>query len=224
MHSPSSFWPLFGLTIRTPRLTLRYVDDPVAAGLMELVAREGVHDPETMPFSVPWTRFEPPLLQRQGMQHYWKTRAETSPESWELPFAVHEGDRLIGVQGVSAKNFAVTKTVTTGSWLVRSKQGEGIGKEMRAAVLHLGFAGLGADLALTSAFADNPASLGVTRSLGYEANGWQVDDREGKPARHLNFLLQLSTWEHRRRDDIELAGLEPCLPLLGVSDSFLRPD
>ncbi len=219
MVSPSSYWPLFELTVVTPRLTLRYLDDPTAAALMDLVAREGVHDPEAMPFSIPWTRFESPVLERQGMQYYWKTRAEVAPETWELQFAVLEGDELVGLQAISARSFLVTRTVSTGSWLVRSAQGRGIGKQMRAAVLHLGFAGLGAELAETSAFADNPASLGVTRALGYRENGWVVDDREGKPARHLRFLLERSSWS--QRDDITITGLKPCLPLLGLED--LRP-
>ena len=63
-------WPFFGLEIRTPRLTLRYVDDERASALMDLAATVGVHDPEVMPFSVPWTRFEPPYLQQQGLQFY----------------------------------------------------------------------------------------------------------------------------------------------------------
>ena len=65
---------------------------------------------------------------------------------------------------------------------------------MRAAVLHLGFAGFGAERAVTSAFADNPRSLGVTRALGYAENGWFVDDREGKPAKHLRFVLERADW------------------------------
>jgi RimJ/RimL family protein N-acetyltransferase len=209
-------WPFFDLVVRTPRLTLRYPDDACVAGLMELAASAGVHDPELMPFSVPWTRFEPPYLERQGMQHFWRTRAELQPESWDLPFAVYEGKRLVGLQGIGAKAFTVTRTVGTGSWLARTEQGRGVGKEMRAAVLHLAFAGLGADCAVTSAFADNPASIGVTRSLGYVDNGWEIENREGKAALHQRFVLERAGWHARRRDDIEIDGLELCLPVLGL--------
>ncbi len=38
---------------------------------------------------------------------------------------------------------------------------------MRAAVLHLAFAGLEAEYADSDAFTDNAASLGVSRKLGY---------------------------------------------------------
>ena len=207
-------WPLFDLRITTPRLELRYIDDDLGAALMTLAATDGVHAPDFMPFSTPWTRLEPPQLQRQGMQFYWRTRAETSPESWMVPMAVFDDGTLVGVQDVLARSFRVTRSVTTGSWLGRSHQGQGIGKEMRAAILHLAFDGLGAEVAETSAFADNPSSLGVTRALGYRENGWYLDVREGQQARHLRFIMTRADWEARRRDDITIEGLEACLPQL----------
>ena len=199
-------WPLFDLVIRTPRLELRYVDDAAAAALMELAATGGVHAPDFMPFSVPWTRFEPPYLQQQGMQFFWRTRAETSPGHWALPFAVSVDGEIVGTQSIAADRFAVTRWVSTGSWLGLRHQGKGIGKEMRAAVLHLGFAGLGAVCAETSAFANNAKSLGVTRALGYTENGWKIDDREGTAAKHLHFVMPRGDWELQRRDDITVEG------------------
>jgi RimJ/RimL family protein N-acetyltransferase len=44
---------------------------------------------------------------------------------------------------VSGRDFAVLREVHTGSWLGQRYQGQGLGTEMRSAVLHLGFAGLG---------------------------------------------------------------------------------
>lgn len=106
-----------------------------------------------------------------------------------MTFLVLEGDEPVGVQDIAATNFPVTRSVGTGSWLVQRHQGRGVGKEMRAAVLHLAFAGFGALEAHTSAFEDNASSLGVTRSLGYDPNGTQIDEREGRPVRHLRFVL-----------------------------------
>jgi len=174
------------------------------------------HATKVMPFGVPWTRFEPPYLQQQGLQFYWGARAKLTPEAWDLPFAVYDGDDLVGVQSVGAESFAVNHQVNTGSWLARTAQGKGIGKQMRAAVLHLAFAELGTQVAVTSAFADNPASLGVTRSLGYEDNGSFLDNREGKAVQHLRFVLTRDRWEQHRRDDIQVSGLDPCRPLLGA--------
>ena len=207
-------WPLFDLRITTPRLELRYVDDETGAALMTMAATDGVHAPDFMPFSTPWTRLESPQLEQQGMQHYWRTRAQTSPQSWMVPMAVFDAGVLVGVQDVKAASFAVTRSVMTGSWLGRSHQGKGIGKEMRSAILHLAFDGLGAEVAETSAFADNSASIGVTRALGYRDNGWYLDVREGRQARHLRFIMERSHWTTRRRDDITVEGLEACLPQL----------
>ena len=209
-------WPLFDLRITTPRLELRYVDDADADQLMTLAA-QGIHADDFMPFGIPWTRIEPPLLQWQGMQHHWRMRAELSSASWTLPFAVREEGVLVGTQAIKGTSFAVTRSVSTGSWIGRAHQGRGIGKEMRAAVLHLAFDALDAQVAETSAYADNGPSIGVTTSLGYRDNGWWMDDREGQPSRHRRFVLERDDWLARRRDDIVVSGLEPCLPLLGLS-------
>jgi RimJ/RimL family protein N-acetyltransferase len=209
-------WPLFALRIDTPRLQLRYPDDTVLFALAGILAK-GIHDPSTMPFSEPWTRAVSPELERNALQFWWSRRASLAPDGWALPFAVFEDGEPLGVQDVVATQFAITRTVTTGSWLVQHAQGRGVGTEMRAAVLHLAFAGLGAVEAYTSAFEDNPASQGVTRALGYRPNGSIVDAREGTAVRHLNFALSRSDWEQHRRDDITISGLDPCLPLLGAA-------
>ncbi|MEO7556936.1 MAG: hypothetical protein ABIV94_10095 [Acidimicrobiales bacterium] len=47
-------WPLYGLEVRTPRLALRGPDDDLAQELVDLAER-GIHEPGTMPFTVPWT-------------------------------------------------------------------------------------------------------------------------------------------------------------------------
>lgn len=47
-------WPLFGLLISTPRLTLNPVRDEQLPGLIDAVLA-GIHDPAVMPFGVPWT-------------------------------------------------------------------------------------------------------------------------------------------------------------------------
>ena len=61
------------------------------------------------------------------------------------------------------------RSVATGSWLGLRHQGHGIGKEMRAAVLHFAFAGLGAIEALSGAWDDNKPSLGVERGARLRA-------------------------------------------------------
>jgi RimJ/RimL family protein N-acetyltransferase len=208
-------WPLFGLRICTPRIELRYTDDELARTLAEL-AIEGVHPPEAMPFSIPWTRQEPDVMRREYPKHVWASRARTCAEDWSLKFAVLLDGEVVGVQDAFAKHFPVTRQFETGSWLGQRFQGRGIGAEMRAAVLHLGFVGLGAVRAVSGAFEDNPASAALSRKLGYSDNGWSIENREGRPVRLQHFALLREEWAPRRRDEITVSGLEPCLPILGL--------
>ena len=211
----SVHWPFFDLRVRTPRLELRYPDDELLFELADLAAR-GVHEPDRMPFNEPWTRTPPGELESKALQHWWGTRAHLAPDDWHLPFAVIEGDHVVGCQAIFSKDFVVRRSFETGSWVGLEHQGRGVGTEMRGAVLHFGFDGLGADMAETGAFADNPESQAVTRKLGYEPNGTFVRAREGKVAEMQLFRMTREEWTTRRRDDITVEGLEPCLTLLGV--------
>lgn len=207
-------WPLFDLRITTPRVELRYPDDDTVFALVDLAA-SGIHDPSWMPFSIPWTDQPDGVRQTNSLQHLWRARAQLTVGDWSLPFAVFSEGELCGVQDVAATEFARRRTVKTGSWLGRRAQGRGIGTEMRRAVLHLAFAGLGAEVADTGAWHDNEPSLGVTRKLGYEPNGESVELRRDQPDRQLHFRMLRARWEADLRcDDIELHGVEACLPLL----------
>ena len=211
------YWPFFDLHVRTPRLELRPIDDAVGTALAELAAR-GVHDPERMPFSIEWTDVPPPQLQRNTLQFYWRCRAELSPTSWNLNLAAFVDGELCGTTGLLAQDFPTLRTFETGSWLGRGFQGRGVGTEMRIAALHLGFVGLGARVATTGAFDDNPASLGVTRKLGYEPNGRIDHVRRGVAATSLRFRMDAETFGARlRRDDVELIGVEGCREVLGLT-------
>ena len=107
-------WPLFGLRVRTPRLELRYPTDDDYYAVVALAA-EGIHDSDTMPFYVPWTRAASPLLERNMLQYYWSQRGALSPARWSLPLVVFEHGRQVRIQDVMAEQFAVTRTVETGS-------------------------------------------------------------------------------------------------------------
>ena len=206
-------WPFAALRITTPRLELRYPDDDDLVALAHL-AVEGIHDPATMPFFVPWTRAEPDELERGVLQFSWGRRSSLTRDDWSLPFVVCSAGEPVGVQDVYAKQFSVRRTVESGSWLVQREQGRGIGTEMRAAVLHLAFAGLGAEEAHSGSFFDNQASAAVSRHIGYAPNGQEILDREGEPARLQRWVLTRAVWTPHRRDDIAIEGLDACLPLL----------
>ena len=211
-------WPLFGLRVRTPRLELRYPDDEVICEVAETAAK-GIHDPGFLPFLRNWDLVPPPHQQRNTMQHLWGTRSSWAPTSWHCPLAVVVDGRVAGMQALLGDHFAVLRVVKSGSWLGRGHQGQGLGTEMRAAVLHLAFEGLGALRAESGAWHDNAPSLGVSRNLGYEENGdgWRI--RGGRPDREVLLALTRERWERDRRDDIELVGLDPCLPFFGAVEA-----
>jgi RimJ/RimL family protein N-acetyltransferase len=213
--SRSMFWPLHDLRIRTDRLELRLAsyDDLVA---LAQLAHDGIHDEAEMPFGMPWTDQSPVGRARSTMQVHWRMWGALTPESWSLPFVVVEDGRVVGTQQIDADGFAVRRSVSTGSWVGRQHQGRGIGKEMRAAVLHLAFVELGALWATTSAFDDNDASLGVTRHLGYEPDGMDIHDRRGAPATMLRFRMSAAQWEQGDRIPVTVVGIEPCRALLGA--------
>jgi len=215
MSGVAHHWPLFGLRVRTPRLEIRLPSDDDLPGLIDEI-EAGIHDPAMMPFTKEWTDIPSPLREREALQWWWRQRAEWSPRKWSFTGAVFVEGRPVGVQDVAAENFATLRTVETASWIGMRHQGRGIGKEMRAAILHLGFAGLGAVEAHSGAWHDNPSSLGVSESLGYERNGETLALRRGRPSRQLRLRLTREAWESRRRDDIELEGLDPCRELFGA--------
>lgn len=170
MSHPAALWPLFGLQLATPRLQLRPVTDQDLPAALEAAAG-GIHPAGRSPFSTPWTEVPDDELGPNIARWHWRCRAECTPEAWTLLLGIwHEG-AFIGCQDVGAKDFARLKTVTTGSWLKQSAQGRGFGKEMRAAVVLWAFDWLGAEAATSEAAVWNEASLGVSRSLGYELNG-----------------------------------------------------
>lgn len=207
-------WPLFELSITTPRLELRL---PTLRELDELGERaaEGVHDAGAMPFTTPWTEGTPEERARRTVLYHFRTWGAWTPEQWDANFVVIFEGQVVGMQELSARDFAVTRQVSTGSWLGRRFQGKGIGTEMRRAVLHLGFEGLGAEWATTEAFDDNPASLAVTRKLGYREDGVTLHSRQGKAATTLRFRLARAGWTPA--DGFEIHGLDRCLPLLGAA-------
>lgn len=193
----SSFWPLFDLRLETERLVLRLPTDDDFPGLLDAIDA-GIHDPEMMPFTIPWTDVEPEARRISALQHWWGARANWSVDDWSLNLAVFRDGRAIGIQALLAKQFDDLRQVDTGSWLTQSAQGQGLGKEMRCAVLQLAFEQLEAEIACSGAFMDNVASAGVSRSIGYRENGRSRLLRRGAPSEIVNFELTREEWLGRR--------------------------
>jgi RimJ/RimL family protein N-acetyltransferase len=209
-------WPLTGMRLRTPRLELRLPSDNDLKTLADLAAA-GVHEPEVQPFGFPWTDASPADRAGGTMQYHWSQWASWKAERWSLNLVAVRDGVILGTQGMSAADFAVVREVATGSWLGRAYQGQGVGTEMRAAMLHLAFAGLDALYATSGAFADNLASQGVSRKLGYTDDGIERRVRRGKPATMRRFRLDRQTWASTQTVPVTIIGLEPCLAMFGLT-------
>lgn len=203
-------WPLAGVRVTSGDLELRYLDDDLLADLAR-VAGDGVHGPDLMPFTVPWTQGTRAEVARNVLTYQWGNRASYSVDDWRIELGVVRAGEVLGIQGAYAKHFPVLRTAETGSWLGLRHQGAGVGTRMRLMILHLLFDGLGAERATTGAFADNARSLGVTRRLGYADNGEDPMLRDGSAALNRRFVMTRAQWDARpeaMRPPVTLTGVE----------------
>ena len=124
--------------------------------------------------------------------------------------------QVIGCQGVAAKHFPVTRTGETGSWLGREFQGRGLGTAMRQAFCELLFDHLGFEEITSAAFVDNPASLGVSRKVGYAETGLtRVKRRDGELAHTRGFVLTPEAFV-RGEVPVEVAGADAVRAFIGL--------
>jgi len=211
-------WPLAALRVRSGDLELRYMDDADVLALARLAA-QGIHTPDAMPFTVPWTRGTPTEVARSILTYQWGARASFTPQSWKLELAVVRDGEVLGTQSLTASDFLVTRTAETGSWLGLRHHGQGIGTRMRLLILHLFFDGFDGLRATTSAFDDNAPSNAVTRRLGYAENGVEILVREGEPATSRRYAMSRAAWDARPgalRPDVTLVGIEGAREQLGL--------
>jgi RimJ/RimL family protein N-acetyltransferase len=208
-------WPLFDLRLRTGNLELRLpTDDDLVA--LAAVAKGGIHPADEMPFAVPWSTLPSPMFEKSYLQFHWAQRANFRPERWTLDLAVFIDGRPAGFQDLNATDFPILRTVGTGSWLGRDFQGKGTGKLMRQAVLALAFDHLGAEVAMSGAFLDNPASNRVSEAIGYERNGYDRLAPEGVAREHVRYRLTLEGWRSKPRPPVVVEGLEGCREMFGL--------
>ena len=211
----AEYWPICGLRLATPRLTLAPLRDDDLVETLDVVLA-GLHDPARMPFSAPWTDAPPGELVASALRHYWTTRGGNNPESWALPFVVRRHGELVGMQEIGSKNFAVTRTIHSGSWVGRAYQGAGVGTEMRSAVLQFAFDHLKAERADSGAFLDNPSSLRVSEKLGYRPDGTAVVQRRpGERAVEQHLTLDPADLV-RPEWVVQVWGLAACLSFFGL--------
>ncbi|MER7752773.1 GNAT family N-acetyltransferase [Kitasatospora sp. NPDC097643] len=208
-------WPLHGLRVRTARLELRLPSEDELAEVAEVAAR-GVHAPDVRPFLVPWGELPPAERARHVLQLHWKRLGRWTPQDWALNLVVFLDGRPVGIQDVRAKEFGVRREIVSGSWLGLEHHGRGIGTEMRVGMLHLVFAGLGAESATSMSFTDNLSSLTVSRRLGYQPDGITRDVLDGKVVESQRLRLSRSDWESRERPPVTVTGLAGYAELFGI--------
>jgi RimJ/RimL family protein N-acetyltransferase len=201
------------LRIRCRDVELRAIRESDLPGLAAIQPDDYEHNPVAEMFSgldVHQNR------SRLVYQEFWRSLGTWSPSSWCLDLAVEHDGTVVGVQSLEAEDFPALRTVDSGSWLVRTVRGRGLGVAMRMAVLGLAFDHLGALAAVTSARSDNAASLGVSRSIGYVFNGVSLND-SGRGLVELSHMrLTEKNWRtqgHGR--EVTVHGYESCRPWFG---------
>ncbi|GGR39652.1 succinyl-CoA transferase Rv0802c [Deinococcus ruber] len=209
-------YPPLQLKVVTPKLELHGATDDLLAQLLPIV-RAGIVSQPPYPFDDPMSLYEDnPVRERKWLQAIWRGRGTVYPESWRLYFVIMLGGKAVGMQDLIGVNFDTCQTVTSFSWLAPDARQKGLGREMRAAILHLAFEGLGAVEASSEAFFDNVASNRVSEVLGYQANGADWATRQGEKALLHRWRLSRDDWAVHRRNDIELIGVETCKPVLHI--------
>ncbi len=210
-------FPPFALRVEAGPLSLRYPTDEDVAELVE-VAAAGIHEPERMPFYVPWTEATGDTLRTNTAQYFWRKRAELSPAEWALPLVVRHDGVVVGVQAVETRKFLVTRSGETGSWLGMAFHGKGIGTMMRRAICALAFDHLGFAEVTSGAFTDNPASLAVSRKVGYVDNGrHRLERREGELAVNVGLVLTPETFD-RGNAVVEVSGAAELRRFIGLDE------
>ncbi|GAA1038103.1 GNAT family protein [Virgisporangium ochraceum] len=207
----ADLWPVLGVGVRTPLVEL-FVPDGDALEPLARLAADGIYDPQNQYLPrIPvggWEDVASPEAERRFLRYFWAAFADWRPEKWNLMLAARVDGDLVGVQEIGAQHFAVTRTVSTGSWVGRRFQGAGHGKAMREAVLHLAFDGLDAERADTAAWTTNHASLGVSRAMGYRDNGTTTRAAEGRRVEQVNLTLRRADWTRSSRG-CAVTGLSP---------------
>ena len=210
----SRYWPLFDLRITMPDLTLRPMREADLGPVSDLLPADLELDPAATRYALDDEHRNRGVITHQG---YWKAYGTWQPSAWRLGFVVESQGQIVGFQELEGNDFLLLRTVDTSSFLVPSVRGRGIGKQMRRGVLALAFGPLQAQQAITSAWHDNHASLGVSRSLGYQPNGESLHARDSGADVMVHLLLRRSGWLAAGLDgDIAISGFEPCRFLFGI--------
>ena len=210
---PTPHWPLLDLRITVGDLELRPLVEADLADVVRAIPADLELNPSLPGFDVP-DDVRPAVVTHL---EYWRAYGTWSPGSWNFYVAVRRDGELLGLQGLEGDDFPTLRTVDTSSWLVAGVRGTGLGKAMRRAVLSLAFDHLGARAAITSAWHDNHASLGVSRSLGYRPNGESFLARGDEVDTLVHLRMTADDWTASGGSTgITVVGVDACRQWFGL--------
>jgi RimJ/RimL family protein N-acetyltransferase len=209
------YWPLFGLRLATPDLLLRPMAEADLAAIADVLPDDVEQDPASVTYDVGDARTGRGIVSHQS---YWKSYGTWRPQAWRLNFVVRAaGGEILGVQELEGNDFLTLRTVDSSSFLIPGARRRGYGKQMRSAVLALAFGPLQARAAITSAWHDNHASLGVSRALGYQPNGESLHAHGDRVDVMTHMRLLRADWlASGAGDQVVISGFEACRPLFGL--------
>jgi RimJ/RimL family protein N-acetyltransferase len=209
-----TLWPLFDLRLASDDLVLQPLSEADLDEVIPLVPDDLELDPGAFRFDADQTTQRRLVI----LQQYWRYYGAWTPTSWRVTFAVRRHGELLGLQELEAQDFAQLRVVDTASWLTPEARGLGLGKQMRRCVLALAFGPLQARNAVTSAWHDNHASLGVSRSLGYQDNGVSTLARGSGADTLVHLRMTQADWERSgAAGAVTISGFAPCRFLFGLA-------
>lgn len=217
-----AYWPLYHLTLRTPRLELRFPTER-ELGQLAQIAADGISKPGQRTFLTPWPELPPKQRGLFVIQNHWGSKADWESTGWVLNLGVFAGEQPIGMVSLRGKEFSILREVTTGSWLGLNFQRQGYGTEARTALLHLAFEHLGAFAARTEVFQENAPSQGVSRKLGYQPDGISRDVLDGRVIVSDRLRLTREDWQRGSYSSVDVAGFDQCRHFF-IGENISPPD
>lgn len=209
-------WPPFALNIRCGRMEMSPVRESDYPELAD-IANGGVRRDDLPAFLVNWDSGTREEIAQSIAQYQWSTRANFRVDDWTIEFTVRVDGRAVGVQGVSARDFVRTRSVSTGSWLALLEQGKGYGTQMRQAAVTAFADHFGTATFHSGFFEGNAASRRVSEKLGYSPNGVKTLVAQDGQARQEQQVILAAEDINRELDPVEVSGAEVVRRFLGLT-------
>lgn len=208
-------WPLRGIRLLTPDLELRPATEADLPALFDILPDDLEVDPSSTRYAGIDEGSNRRVILAQG---YWRAMGLWSPSDWVIPFVVRRGNEPIGMQALEGPDYGAERIVDSWSWLERGSRGQGLGKQMRTAILELAFGHLGARAAISSAVLANVSSLGVSRALGYVDTHQSGLAHSNETLQHLR--LESDAWVASGRGaEVRVEGVAATLPFFGLGQA-----